>query len=74
MARKILSLLSRVTGQVRVIGGGVMGLEAARVLASAGLEVELYEKEDRLGGQLNWLLILGREWSSCNYLFIILMN
>jgi len=53
---EILPPLPRVTGQVRVIGGGVMGLEVARVLASVGLEVELYEKEDRLGGQLNWLL------------------
>lgn len=47
--------LPRVTGQVKVIDGGVMGLKTASVLASAGLEVELYEKEDRLGGQLNWL-------------------
>ena len=42
--------LPRVTGQVKVIDGGVMGLKTASVLASAGLEVELYEKEDRLGG------------------------
>ncbi|MCG2866316.1 MAG: NAD(P)/FAD-dependent oxidoreductase [Vulcanisaeta sp.] len=52
---KILPPLPRVTGQVKVIDGGVMGLKTASVLASAGLEVELYEKEDRLGGQLNWL-------------------
>ncbi len=36
-----------------VIGGGIAGLEAARVAALRGYEVDLYEKEDRLGGQLH---------------------
>lgn len=40
-------------GEVVVVGGGVMGLEAARVLALRGYQVELYEKETRLGGQIN---------------------
>ncbi|RFC65179.1 FAD-dependent oxidoreductase [Fulvimarina endophytica] len=35
-----------------VVGGGVGGLEAARVLAERGHEVTLFEKSDRLGGQV----------------------
>ncbi|MCQ0986667.1 NADH:flavin oxidoreductase [Jiella marina] len=35
-----------------VVGGGVGGLEAARVLAERGHEVTLFEKTDRLGGQV----------------------
>ena len=38
---------------IAVVGGGVAGLEAARVLALKGHSVELYEKSARLGGQLN---------------------
>ncbi|MBP0617669.1 FAD-dependent oxidoreductase [Jiella mangrovi] len=36
-----------------VVGGGVGGLEAARVLAERGHQVTLFEKSDRLGGQIN---------------------
>ena len=39
--------------KVVVVGGGVAGLEAARVAAVRGYEVDLYEKEAVLGGQLN---------------------
>jgi 2,4-dienoyl-CoA reductase-like NADH-dependent reductase (Old Yellow Enzyme family)/thioredoxin reductase len=39
--------------KVLVIGGGPAGLEAAQVAALRGHEVLLYEKEKRLGGQLN---------------------
>jgi len=39
--------------KVMVVGGGPGGLEAARVAALRGHEVSLYEKSDRLGGQLN---------------------
>lgn len=35
---------------VVVIGGGVGGMEAARVAAIRGHEVDLYEKSDKLGG------------------------
>ncbi len=35
---------------VMVIGGGVAGLEAARVAALRGHRVSLYEREERLGG------------------------
>jgi len=41
------------SGEVVVVGGGVMGLEAARVLALRGFNVTLYEKEQRIGGQIN---------------------
>lgn len=37
---------------VLVIGGGPGGLEAARVAASRGCDVTLWEKGDRLGGKL----------------------
>ncbi|AOQ25019.1 Cinnamate reductase [Moorella thermoacetica] len=38
--------------QVMVIGGGVAGMEAARVAALRGHRVSLYEKSDRLGGHV----------------------
>ena len=38
--------------KVVIVGGGPGGLEAARVAALQGHEVILYEKSDRLGGQL----------------------
>ncbi len=41
------------SGEVIVVGGGLMGMETARVLALRGFDVRLYEKSDRLGGQLN---------------------
>ena len=39
--------------KVMVIGGGVAGMEAARVCALRGHAVTLYEKSGRLGGVLN---------------------
>ena len=38
--------------KVFVVGGGPAGMEAARVAALRGHQVTLYEKQDRLGGQL----------------------
>lgn len=38
--------------KVVVIGGGVAGVEAARIAAIRGHQVSLYEKSDRIGGQL----------------------
>jgi 2,4-dienoyl-CoA reductase (NADPH2) len=38
--------------RILVIGGGPAGLEAARVAALRGHEVSLYEKNEKLGGQL----------------------
>lgn len=39
--------------RVLVIGGGPAGMEAARVAAERGHKVSLWEKADRLGGQLH---------------------
>lgn len=36
--------------KIAVVGGGVAGMEAARVCAIRGHEVDLYEKTDELGG------------------------
>ena len=44
---------AEVKKKVVVIGGGPAGLEAARVAAKKGHSVTLFEKENRLGGQLN---------------------
>jgi len=38
--------------KVLVVGGGVGGMEAARIAAERGHEVVLYEKSDKLGGLL----------------------
>lgn len=38
---------------VVIVGAGVAGLEAARVAAVRGHKVDIYEKEDRIGGQIN---------------------
>jgi 2-enoate reductase len=40
-------------GRVMVVGGGLAGMEAARVLAERGHKVSLYEKSDKPGGQWN---------------------
>jgi 2,4-dienoyl-CoA reductase (NADPH2) len=39
--------------RVMVIGGGPAGLEAATIAAQRGHQVTLFEKRDKLGGQLN---------------------
>jgi NADPH-dependent 2,4-dienoyl-CoA reductase/sulfur reductase-like enzyme len=39
--------------QVMVVGGGPAGMEVARVAATRGHKVTLYEKENELGGQIN---------------------
>jgi 2-enoate reductase len=44
---------ARVKKKVLVIGGGIGGMEAARVLALRGHTVDLYEKANRLGGVFN---------------------
>lgn len=39
--------------KIAIIGGGVAGMEAARVATFRGHEVTVYEASDRLGGNLN---------------------
>ena len=48
-------VLPRAQGKRRIVvaGGGVAGMEAARAAAERGHDVVLYEKADRLGGQVN---------------------
>ncbi len=41
--------------RVLVVGGGPAGMEAAWVAAARGHSVSLWERSDRLGGQLAWL-------------------
>ena len=43
--------------KVAVIGGGPAGMEAARVASLRGHRVTLYEKEAKLGGQLNQAVV-----------------
>ena len=43
---------SAVPRQIMIIGGGIAGMEAARVAARRGHKVELYEQKDHLGGNL----------------------
>ncbi|MGC8645708.1 MAG: NAD(P)-binding protein [Thermoplasmata archaeon] len=40
-------------GGITIIGGGIQGLEAALYAAKSGLNVRVYEKEEKIGGQLN---------------------
>lgn len=44
---------ARRSRRVTVIGGGPAGLEAARIAALRGHRVILYEREKRIGGQIN---------------------
>jgi len=43
--------------RVLVIGGGPAGMQASIVAASRGHDVSLWEKDDKLGGQLNLAII-----------------
>ena len=44
--------VQKVKGNIAVSGGGIKGMEAALEAAKHGLEVTLYHKGERLGGQL----------------------
>lgn len=45
--------------RVAVVGGGVSGLRAARLLAEAGAEVTVLESSPRLGGQIRTVEVAG---------------
>lgn len=47
-----LAKAAPVTARALVIGGGAAGMNAALGLANSGIEVDLIEKTDQLGGQL----------------------
>lgn len=45
---------------IAVVGGGPAGMEAAWVAAARGHRVTLLEREQRLGGQINWMRTMPR--------------
>ena len=47
--------------RVAVVGAGIAGLEAARVAATKGHHVEVFEKELRIGGQINMAAVPPRK-------------
>lgn len=49
---------AKVKKRVFIVGGGVAGMETARIAALRGHAVSLYEKEDILGGQVNLAAML----------------
>ena len=51
-------------GRVAVVGAGVGGLTCAALLAHAGLAVTVFEKNERVGGKLNWLEADGYNWDT----------
>ena len=50
--RSYTALRQKVTKRAVVVGGGIAGMTAAIDLADSGLEVELIEKSERLGGRI----------------------
>ncbi len=45
---------AKIKKKVMVIGGGIAGMEAARVARLRGHDVTLFEKDAELGGQIRW--------------------
>jgi phytoene dehydrogenase-like protein len=56
--------------KVAVIGAGLGGLSAAISLPTEGFSVELFEKNDKAGGQLNELKVPGRSRAYHNLYFV----
>jgi len=56
--RELSRIQLGLTHRAVVIGGGVSGMSAAMALGNMGYEVDLVEKQDRLGGLLNDLNIV----------------
>ncbi len=50
--KNIKFLLPKTSKRIAVIGGGIAGMEAALTAAQRSHSVVLYEKKDRLGGQM----------------------
>jgi 2,4-dienoyl-CoA reductase-like NADH-dependent reductase (Old Yellow Enzyme family)/thioredoxin reductase len=51
-----------------VVGGGPAGMELAALSAEAGMDVELHEAEDELGGQLRYVVRAPRHEGYAQYL------
>ncbi len=49
---RVRAVVGTAAQEVLVIGAGVAGLEAARVLAAGGVQVTVLERQDRVGGML----------------------
>lgn len=56
--RELSRIQLDLTHRAVVIGGGVSGMSAAMALGNMGYEVDLIEKQDRLGGLLNDLNLI----------------
>ena len=54
--------LKPASSSIAVIGAGVGGLTCAALLAHAGQRVTIYERNERVGGKLNWLEEGGYTW------------
>jgi 2,4-dienoyl-CoA reductase-like NADH-dependent reductase (Old Yellow Enzyme family)/thioredoxin reductase len=55
--------------KIMVVGGGPAGMEAAKTLAKRGHRVDLYEQEDKLGGQ--WYIASQQIQKKMDYLRLI---
>lgn len=51
-AQEAAAPAKKISGPVAVVGGGIAGLTAAYRLQKAGVEVHLYEMQDRFGGRM----------------------
>jgi len=51
--RKREPFFPKVNKRVAIVGGGIAGLTAAYYLSSAGISVDIFEKEGKLGGLIN---------------------